>query len=108
MTKNSQSKNDLLIAKEMARYENKWVGISKVGGREKIVSSGNRITDAKAEADKKGIKSVIYRKVLPNKKVLNLRDLILEGATSKISLEPLCKKYFDALRERAVRNRATF
>ncbi len=70
MTKNAQLKNDLLVAKEMSRYEDKWVGISKTGGREKVVSSGNRITEAKAEADKKGIKDVTYRKVPSSKKVL--------------------------------------
>ncbi len=70
MTKNAQSKNDMLVAKEMSHYENKWVGISKAGGRETVVSSGNRITDAKADADKKGIKNVTYRKVPSSKKVL--------------------------------------
>ncbi len=70
MIKNIQSKNDLLVAKEMALYENQWVGISRSGGREKVVSSGSRITEAKAEADKKGIKNVTFRKVPSSKKIL--------------------------------------
>lgn len=58
------------MAREMAKYENKWVAISKQNGNEKIVASGDRITDAKKEADEKGIKNPTFRKVPATGKIL--------------------------------------
>lgn len=62
--------SEMALAKELANYENKWVAISKQGRREKVVASGDRITDAKAEADLKGIKNPTFRKVPSGSKIL--------------------------------------
>ncbi len=71
MTKGSVkfTAREIAMAKEMAKYEDKWIAISKRGRDEIIVASGDRITDAKEEADKKGIKNPTFRKVPSTKKV---------------------------------------
>lgn len=61
---------DLTMAKEMAKYQDKWIAVSKVGGSEKIVASGDRITHAKREADAKGINNPAFRKVPATGKAL--------------------------------------
>lgn len=72
MSKNTTkfTAREIATAKEMAKYENKWVAVTKTGSREKIVGSGDRITDAKAAADKKGIKNPTFRKVPSSGKIL--------------------------------------
>ena len=62
--------HELANAKEMSKYEDKWVAVTKNGNRETVVASGSRITDAKAAADKKGVKNVTYRKVPSSGKIL--------------------------------------
>ena len=57
------TKNEIAMAREVAKYPNKWIAIVKTRGREKIVASGDRITDAKAEADKLGFKNPTFAKV---------------------------------------------
>lgn len=57
------SAREIALAKELAKYENKWVALVIDGKDEKIVASGNRITDAKAAADKIGIKDPTFMKV---------------------------------------------
>ncbi len=57
------TKNEIAMAREMAKYPNKWIAIVTKRGREKIVASGDRITDAIAEAEKLGIKNPAFRKV---------------------------------------------
>lgn len=58
------------FAKELSHYEGKWVAISTIGSREQIVASGDRITDAKREADRQGIKEPVFRKVPSSEKIL--------------------------------------
>lgn len=60
------TKNEIAMAHEMAKYQNMWIAIVRKGGREKIVASGERFTEAKAEADKLGIKNPTFRKVPPS------------------------------------------
>ncbi len=61
---------EIAAAKEMGKYENMWVAVKKDGGRETVVASGDRITDAKAAVDRqKGVKNVTYRKIPSAKKV---------------------------------------
>lgn len=57
------------FADELAKHEDKWVAISRKGTTEKIVGSGDRVIDAKREADAKGIKNAVYRKVPSSHKV---------------------------------------
>lgn len=57
------------FADELAHYENEWVAISRSGKVEKIVASGKSVIDAKREADAKGIKNAVYRKVPSTHKV---------------------------------------
>ncbi len=57
------SAREIALAKELARYENKWVAIVGEGKNERVVASGNRITDAKAAADKIGIKDPTFMKI---------------------------------------------
>ena len=54
---------EIALAKEFAKYENKWVAVVGEGKDERVVASGNRITDAKAAADKIGIKDPIFMKI---------------------------------------------
>lgn len=61
---------EIAVAREMAKYENKWVAISKSGSRETVIAYGDRITDVKAAADKKGVKSPTFRKIPSAKKIL--------------------------------------
>ena len=61
---------EIAIANEMAKYEDKWVAVSKSGSREKVVASGDRITDVKSATDKQGIKNPTFRKVPSAKKIL--------------------------------------
>ncbi len=63
------TQKELAFAKELSNYENKWVAISTIGSRERVVGSGDRITDAKREADKSGVKNPAFRKVPPSGKV---------------------------------------
>lgn len=60
---------ELAFADELAKYENEWVAIVRNGANEKIVGSGKRLLDAKAEADAKGIKNPVYLKVPSTTKV---------------------------------------
>ena len=57
------SAREIALAKELAKYENKWVAIVGEGKDERVVASGNRITDAKAAADKIGIKDPTFMKI---------------------------------------------
>ena len=61
---------EVATAKEMSKYENKWVAVSKKGNRETVIASGDRITDAKAAADAKGCKNPTFRKVPSSGKIL--------------------------------------
>ena len=57
------SAREIALAKEFAKYENKWVAIVVDGKSERVVASGDRITDAKAAADKIGIKDPTFMKI---------------------------------------------
>ncbi len=67
---NGFTAREMAWAKEMSKYENLWVALSKKGGREKVVASGVRITDAKAAADKTGEKNLTYMKVPSSRSIL--------------------------------------
>lgn len=54
----------------MSKYEDKWIAVTKKGGHETVVGSGKRITDAKAAADKIGVKNPTFRKVPSSAKIL--------------------------------------
>lgn len=58
------------FADRLAKYENKWVAISRTETTEEIVGSGVRVIDAKRAAEKKGFKDAVYRKVPSSHKVL--------------------------------------
>ena len=57
------SAREIALAKELVTFENKWVAIVGEGKNEQVVASGNRITDAKAAADKLGIKDPTFMKI---------------------------------------------
>lgn len=57
------------FADELAKHENKWVAISRNGTTETIVGSGESVIDAKREAEAKGVKNAVYRKVPSSHKV---------------------------------------
>lgn len=61
------------LAIELAKHENKWVAIASKGNSDRIVGSGERITDAKREAESKGVKNAVYRKVPSSHKILIAR-----------------------------------
>jgi len=64
------SKKEKAFADKLAKYENKWVAISRSKDKEEIVASGNRITDAKRNAEAHGVKNAVYRKVPSSTKIL--------------------------------------
>ncbi len=64
------SAHEIALAKELSGFDNKWAALVKVGSREKVVASGERITDAKAAADRAGFKNPTFRKVPSRGKVL--------------------------------------
>lgn len=63
MKRSNYTRRELEFAKELGGYENRWVAIMRKGSNEKVVASGERIIDAKREADEKGFKDVSFMKV---------------------------------------------
>lgn len=61
--KNTFDLKERAFADELAQYENEWVAIHRDGKVEKIVASGKTLIDAKREAESRGFKNPVYRKV---------------------------------------------
>lgn len=64
------SAKQMKLAHELASYKNKWVAIARVGSVDKVVASGDRITEAKEAAEKKGYKDPTFRKIPSEGKIL--------------------------------------
>ena len=69
MIEEELTEKELAFIDELEKYEDKWVAILRNGDDETIVASGERLKEAKREAEAKGFKDVVYMKVPSSRKV---------------------------------------
>jgi hypothetical protein len=63
------SEKELAFIGELEKYEDKWVAILRNGDDETIVGSGERLRDAKRDAEANGFRDVVFLKVPSSHKV---------------------------------------
>lgn len=70
MIEEELSEKELAFIDELEKYEDMWVAILRSGDDETIVASGERLRDAKRNAEEKGFKDVVFMKVPSSHKIL--------------------------------------
>lgn len=70
MIEEQLSEKELAFISELEKYQDKWVAILRDGDNETIVGSGERLRDAKHDAEANGFKEVVFLKVPSSHRVL--------------------------------------